>query len=248
MIADGMSRRVRLLLGLAAAVLALAVLGASPQLPPVTLGPGRVVVAPVNLAVRAVPEVEPGIEPVWRELLEYLAARHERVVALEPAGAVQLWNEVMADSTAQGDVSALYDAYSRFARRVAEQGQFDDIVFPSLVARLARVNGHVASWDGVREIVEVPGQLSESIDTLREGRIVLTRSGGSGEIAAASLHVAVFSADGALRFERTGGLVVVQKLVEPQDEHHLELQLVPRRDAFADPAPLRAGIAATFER
>ena len=75
---------------------------------------------------------------------------------------------------------------------------------------------------------------------------MLTRHGASGEIAAASLHVAVFSPTGELRFERTGGLVVLQKLVEPEDDHHLELSVVLRRDAFADPAPLREGIAATF--
>ena len=235
-----------MLLGLAATVLSLAARGESPDSPPALLGPGRVVVVPVNLAVRAVPEVEPGVEPVWRELLQYLASEREHVVALERAGAGQLWNEVMAETSAERDRPNLYELYGRFARRVAEQADFDSIVFPTLVTRAARVRGRSAIWDGTSEPVEVPGQFSETIDTLREGKIVLTRNGATGEIAAASLHVAVLSPSGELRFERTGGLVVLQRLVKPQDEHHLELSAIPRSDAFADPQALREGIAATL--
>jgi hypothetical protein len=235
-----------MLFGLAAALLPLAAPGESSDSPAPSFGPGRVVVVPVNLAVRAVAEVEPGLEHVWRELLQYLASEHLGVVALRREGAGELWNDVMADAAAAGGAPDLYDIYARFARRVAEQTEFGSIVFPTLVTRVARVRGQVASWDGARESVDVPGQLSETIDSLREGKIVLTRNGASGEIAAVSLHVAVFSPSGELRFERMGGLVVLQRLLESHDEHHPELSVVPRPDAFADPAPLRAGIAATF--
>ena len=236
-----------MLLGLAAAVLPLLPLAApGDDSPAPVFGPGRVVVAPVNLAVRAAPEVEPGLEPVWRELLQYLASEHGAVVALERTGAGQLWNEVLTDAGAEGAARDLHDAYARFARRVAEQTEFGSIVFPTLVTRAARVHGRVAIWDGAREPVEVPGQMSQTIDTLREGKIVLTRYGATGEIAAASLHVAVLSPSGELRFERMGGLVVLQDLVAPRNERDIELSVVPRRDAFAAPAPLRERIMATF--
>jgi hypothetical protein len=246
MLERGMSRRVPMLLGLAAAVLSLAARGESTDSPPAKLGPGRVVVVPVNLAVRPVAEVEPGVDPVWRELLQYLGSEREGVIALGREGAAALWDELMVEAAAQGSPPDLYDAYARFARRVAEQVEFGDIVFPTLVTRAARIRGRTASWDGAREPIEVPGQFSETIDTLREGKIVLTRHGANGEIGAASLHVAVFSSSGELRFERIGGLVLLQRLVQPQDDHHLELSVVPRTDAFAHPKPLREGIAATF--
>ena len=72
-----------MLLGLTAAVLPLAAVGESSDSPPSALGPGRVVVVPVNLAVRAVAEVEPGLDPVWRELIQYFVSEHQPVVALE---------------------------------------------------------------------------------------------------------------------------------------------------------------------
>jgi hypothetical protein len=235
-----------MLLGLATAVLSIAASGESRDSPLPAFGPGRVVVAPVNLGVRAVAELEPGLEPVWRELIQYFAATYPSVVALDRDGASQLWSEVMADAAAESTAVDLYATYARFARSVAEQAEYGSIVFPTLVTRAARVAGRAAIWDGARAPLEVPGQMSETIETLREGNIVLTRSGATGRIAAASLHVAVFSPGGELRFERMHGLVLLQELVPPQDEDHLELSVVTRTDAFADPVPLRDGIAATF--
>src|SRR5260370_233192 len=82
--------------------------------------------------------------------------------------------------------------------------------------RAARVNGRVASWDGVGRQIEIPGQFSESLDTYREGKIWLNRHGASGELAATSLHIAVLSPQGELRYQGRGGLVLLQELVRPQ--------------------------------
>jgi hypothetical protein len=235
-----------MLLGLGGSVLWLAVSAESGELRPEALGTGRVVVAPVNLAVRAVAEVEPGIAPVWHALLEFFASEKQPAIALDRGDAGLLWNEVMADAQKAGEGGDLYAAYGRFARRVAEQAQFDSIVFPALVVRSAHVDGRTASWDGVHRPIEIPGQFFESIDTYREGKIWVARHGASGELAAASLHVAVLSSAGELRYEGKGGLVLLQEIVAPPKPSEVELTAVMRKDPFAAPDQLHEGIRAAF--
>ena len=238
-----------MLLGLGAWVLLAASAEAGEQLP-TALGSGRVVIAPVNLAVRAVAEVEPGLDPVWRSLLDYFASGGRPPIALDPKDARALWTEVMIDAKREGAGADLYASYGRFARRVAEQADFDSMVFPTLVMHSARVNGRAANWDGIHRQIEIPGQFNESIDTYRDGKIWLSRSGGTGELAAASLHVAVVSPTGELVYQGTGGLVLLQELIVPQKrkskEKDAELTAVMRNDAFADPNQLREGIRAAF--
>lgn len=241
-----MSRRVRRLFGLGASAWWLVATAASGE-PAAASAPGRVIVVPVNLAVRAVPEVQSGIEPVWHALLEYFVAQ-QPTVALARNDAGLLWNEVMADAQKAGDDKDLYANYARFARRVAEQAPFYRIVFPTIVIHPARLSARTASWDGVHRIVDIPGQFSESIDTYRDGKIWINRHGATGELAAASLHVAVFTAQGELRYEGRGGLVLLQELVAPPESKPRELELIAvmRADPFAAPDQLREGIEAAF--
>jgi hypothetical protein len=236
-----------MLLGLGASALWLAVPAESGERLPAALGSGRVVVVPVNLAVRAVPEVEPGLDPVWRALLQYFASEQKPAIVIDRADAGALWNEVMADAKNTGGDADLYAAYARFARRVGEQVEFDSIVFPTIITHPAKVSGRVASWDGIRRQIDVPGQFSESIDTYREGKIWVNRGGATGELAAASLHVAVLSPKGELRYQGTGGLVLLQVLVRPQKRtDDVEFTAVMRKDPFAAPDQLREGIGAAL--
>jgi hypothetical protein len=235
-----------MLLGLAASALWLAAPAESGEPRPAAIGNGRVVVVPVNLAVRAVAEVEPGREPVWRALLEYFASEEHPVIALARNDAGVLWNEVMADAKQAGEDKNLYAVYGRFARRVAEQAEFDAIVFPALVTRAAHLSGRTADWDGVRRQVDFPGPLAEILDSYREGKIWLDRHGGSGELAAASLHIAVLSPNGELRYAGRGGLVLLQELVAPKKPDDSAFTIVMRKDPFAAPDQLREGIEAAF--
>jgi hypothetical protein len=104
----------------------------------------------------------------------------------------------------------------------------------------------VANWDGVRRPIEVPGQFNESIDTFREGKIWLNRHGATGELAAASLHIAVLNPKGELRYEGRGGLVLLEELAVPAKRSEIELTKVMRKDPFAAPDQLREGIQAAF--
>ena len=211
------------------------------------LGDGRVVIVPLNLGVRAATEVEPGVDPVWREILAHFGARQKPATALERNSAGALWAEVMAEVRAKpgGDV---YEAYAIFARRIADQVDYSAIVFPSLVTRAARIQGKTAAWDGVRRDVELAGR--DTVGTAVGSDLVVMSTGVRGEIAAASLHVAVLSPNGDLRFEGAGGLALLQELEEGGEaaKGGTKVAVEMRQDAFADRTELREGIEAAFRR
>ncbi len=211
------------------------------------LGSGRVVIVPLNLGVRASSEVEPGLEPVWRELLSHFAAQQQPATALERKSAASLWVEVMAEVRAKPNAD-VYEAYGVFARRIADQVDYSAIVFPSLVTRAARVQGQTASWDGVRRRLALPGR--ETVGSVMGSDFVVASTGVRGEIAAASLHVAVLSPDGELRFEGAGGLSVLQQLDAAGEaaKGDAEVAVELRQDAFADASELREGVEAAFRR
>jgi len=212
------------------------------------LGKGRVVIVPLNLGVRATTEVEPGVEPVWRELLSHFAAQNRPATALERKSAAALWAEVMAEVSAKPNPD-VYEAYALFARRIADQVDYSAIVFPSLVTRAARIQGQIAAWDGVRRPIAVPTR--ETVGSVPGSDWLVASTGVRGEIAAASLHVAVLSPDGELRFEGAGGLSLLQQLDENGDAakgSSTQVAVEMRQDAFADPGELREGVEAAFRR
>ena len=208
------------------------------------LGKGRVVLVPPNLGVRAAAEVEGGVEPVWREILEHFAAQPQRATALERNSAAALWREVALEVKANPEAD-VYDAYALFARRIADQVEYSAIVFPSLVTRAARIQGKTAAWDGVRRDVELAGR--DTVGTAMGSDLVVMSTGVRGEIAAASLHVAVLSPNGDLRFEGAGGLALLQQ-IEPDSAEDDEFDVAMRENAFSDSAELREGVEAAFRR
>ncbi|MEM7410218.1 MAG: hypothetical protein AAF430_08300 [Myxococcota bacterium] len=210
----------------------------------VDLGNGRIVLVPPNLGVRAVDEVEPGIEPVWQEMLQHFAAQERPVTAIERTSGVALWNDVMAELQKReeetGQKPGVYDAYALFAQRVAEQVDYEKIVFPSLVTRVAKVRGSTASWDGVRQRIDMP-----SLDVPAIEGLVVAQRGVNGELAAASLHVAILQSDGQLFFEGTGGLALLQE-IKPDTRDEIAATL--RDDAFDDDRALREGVEVAFRK
>jgi hypothetical protein len=210
------------------------------------LGSGRVILVPPNLGVRATAEVEPGVEPVWREILSHFSASQQPATALERKSATALWNEVMAELGAQPHPD-VYQAYALFARRIADQIEYSAIVFPSLVTRAAKVQGQTAAWDGVRRRVALTTPQVGA--PMMGSEMVVSTAGVRGEIAAASLHVAVLTPGGELRFEGAGGLSVLQQ-VDTDDEVPGDRQVAVelRQDAFSDGVELREGVEAAFRR
>lgn len=238
----------RILIALSLPILLALAAAATAGEPPAEPGAGRVVLVPLNLGVPTAAEIEPGLDPVWQAMLQHFGSEGRRIAALERSGATSLWNEVMADARAEGGANDVYQVYRRFAQRVAEQVEYETIVFPSLVTRVATVRGRQAAWDRVSRLVVVPGMMQETIEAWPEGDIRLSRSGATGELAAVSLHVALFSADGVLRFEGKGGLALLQQIKAATIDDGSELRVAARPDAFANAADLHEGIAAAFEQ
>ena len=75
-----------------------------------------VVIVPLNLGVRASSEVEPGVDPVWRELLAHFAAQEQPATALERNSASALWVEVMKEVQSKPEPD-VYKAYAMFVEK-----------------------------------------------------------------------------------------------------------------------------------
>lgn len=217
--------------------------GPHAQADPPGSGPAadRVLLVPLNLAIRAEPRLEPGLEPVWQALVEHFQDRNPRPASLARESANALWNAAQADARKKAGAQAhdVYASYARFARRVAKHVHFGSIVIPSLVERAAKVHGHQAAWDGIRRMVETPRL---------EGAGVGIRSDGiDGVFAAASLHVAVLDPAGKLLFEGVGGLALLQRPELVEEDGRTRLQMRDDPDAFSNAELLREGVAAAFE-
>lgn len=209
---------------------------------------GRVVLVPLNLAVRAAPEVEPGIDPVWEELVRYFEAREPRVASLARDSATDLWKAAASEPEARDGAGKrnVYAAYAHFARRVAQQVEYDSIVIPSLVMRAAKARGQRATWDGVHRIVDTPRAAIAGFET--QGNVNLAVNGIRGNIGAVSLHVAVLTPEGELRFEGTGGLALLQRPALTPEEGGNGVRLTPKSEPFDDRNALREGIESAFVR
>jgi len=230
-------RILRLLLSTTLLLLPAAALADDP--PPALPETGRVLLVPLNLGVRAEPQLSDGLEPVWDELVRMLEQRDPPPAALQRDAAAALWSEVLRASEPGETQAGIYAAYGRFARRVAEQVRFDALVIPSLVTRKAEIHGHQASWDGVHRIVDTP----RPPDLAWSGSLAL---GGRGSLEAASLHVAVLSPEGEIRFEGAGGIALLQDLTLVEDGGGNELRATARATPFVDSDALREGVQAAF--
>lgn len=227
-----------LLLVMTLSLLPTAVMADEPTALPET---GRVVLAPLNMGVRAAPEVADGLEPVWDELVRMLEQRDPPPAALQRDAAAALWSEVVRSDEPGNERAGVYAAYGRFARRVAAQVEFDALVIPSLVMRKAEIHGHQASWDGVHRILDTP----RPADLAWAGSLAL---GGRGSLDAASLHVAVLTPRGEIRFEGAGGIALLQGLALVESGGGSQVQVTPRPEPFADVDALREGVQAAFAR
>jgi hypothetical protein len=212
--------------------------------------PGRLVVAPLNLGLRAPQELRGSEGRVWSELLRYLRQQDRALGALEPSGAERLWAAVVAELAASGAPPELGTASSRFARELRAQVDYDLLVLPSLVLRRARVSGYQASWDGVHRALPVREALLDKalIEATLPGVVVW---GFRGRIAAASLHVAILGASGESIYEGLAGLDVVQELRRERQRGALGSQawrLEPRPDLFANAEDLHEGVERAFAR
>jgi len=188
----------------------------------------RLLVAPLNLALRLPEDLERTVDSVWPILLERGLARAEKVSILEASDAWELWRGVLLEAQLR-DAPELLTVLREFAREVGGQAEFDLLLVPSLVYREARFDGAVARWDGVRR------RLAQSEERDRPDT---TEWAFSGEITGVSLHLLAFDSKGAQVAQGWGGLDLVHELRLEGNRHTLELRARP----FENPDHLREGV------
>lgn len=214
-----------------------------------TLASEGVLVAPLNLALRAPVELQDSDQPVWHELLRYFQSQDRRVIVIAPVDAELVWRNALAELEQSGAGHDLPTASALFARRLGEQVDYGLLLMPSLVLRSARVHGSLASWDGVHRRLHVRTTAANGPIT----EIGLPGNhpgiwGLSGRVSAVSLHVAVLTPDGRFVHQGLGGLDLIQEATLDSRTPHEAWQLVLREAPFADVESVRQGIALAFER
>jgi hypothetical protein len=205
----------------------------------------RVIVAPLNLALRMPAEIDGTQEPVWSALLEHFETRNRAVQQIEPRDAQILWSDVV---NGMGAARELAGATSRFARRLAEHSQYDWLVMPALVMRQATVHGHHAYWDGVRRRVRVGDAWDGLIDEVGSAGDLSAVRGLNGRLAGASLYVVVLAPDGRAVYEGLGGLDLLHEAEVARHARRGEWRMVLREQPFETPRNLQEGIRVALER
>jgi len=206
-----------------------------------------VVVAPLNVAVRAPADLAGKGDPVWTELLSYLQEQDRQVAVISPLSAERLWLAAISDLDLSDRQAALRTGYSRFARELAGHRDFDLLVVPSLVMRPAHVSGLHASWDGVqRPVPNAATAVHRGVgDLMGPGSDFLT-GGLTGKVAAASLHVVVLRADGTRLYDGLGGLDVLQE-ARRDNTPDGTLRFAARAQPFSNREWVAEGVERAFE-
>ena len=205
----------------------------------------RVIVAPLNLALRMPAEIDGMQDPVWQALLEHFETRNRAVQQIENSDAQRLWSGVVNE---MGPARELSGATSRFARQLAEHSDYDLLVMPALVLRRAAVRGHQAYWDGVRRRVSVDDAWDGLIDEIGGTGGDSTVRGLNGRLAGASLYVVVLTPDGHAVSEGLGGLDLLHEAEHARHAQRGEWRVVLREEPFATPRHLQEGIRVALER
>lgn len=210
-----------------------------------------VLVAPFNLPVALPDELRGKTAPVGRALVEYLERRGASVDALPASYAHGLWQETRDELTVGTRPPSLREVCSGLARALAERERFDYLLVPTLVPRLALVQGRRARWDGVeRPIVLRDYRQDRVLQGQTNSSLRFQGSDLSGRLGAASIHLAVLAPSGELLYDGIGGLSLLHEAhgsAEPGSES-LGVELVVREQPFDRPRDLHEGIRIAFER
>jgi hypothetical protein len=204
-----------------------------------------VMVLPLNIAVAIPKELEVPSLAVWQSLEDDLRARGVELKTISYSNSRRLWKQSVeqARRTEKDDAAALLLAMSLLAVELRRHTEFDAVVAPSVLIQQSSVDGTRASWDGVTREIEVHREFR----SLHRSRFRAGKKARS-----ASLHVAVFDANGGLIHVGQGGLDLLVRLsVNGYRSSHLaarEFQYFePRPEVFNDPDLLREGIAKALD-
>jgi len=244
--------RCNTLIGAFVALLTLACAAPKSSTPPEAMtgvpAANRIVVAPLNLALRVPTGVDLDTELLRAELARHFQQMDRTVQEIEPVSATRIWDESLAELTKSGAKPDLAATSQRFALGLAEHAEYDLLVMPSLLLRSGRVRGGGVYWDGVRQRLPVKSTLPFGpIDAVEPMGVRASQWGFRGRVAVVSLYVEVLTPDGRSVYQGIGGLDILQAATRDRDGSG-SWELVDRTDALADRADLSRGITVAFER
>lgn len=196
-------------------------------------GVQRVLLCPPNLVLGLNAELQAGAEPADREVGAYLESRGLTVSRIGFIAGRQDWKLSVSEAKAAG---ALDGAVGVFARRLAQDFEFDAIVMPSLILHQTLMDANNASWDGVDRRLQV-----------RNAPRGTQLHPVSGKAWVATLHVLVFSPAGAKIFEGRGGVDFLMEINAIQEGRKVRYEFRPNTSLFRDDAILRESVMRAFE-
>lgn len=199
-------------------------------------------ILPLNVAAVMPPELEFVSPIIWEELETYLRAGDRKLKTISATSAHELWVKAIKQVRAgpQGARAGFDDAARALALELHKQTEFDAMIAPSLYVREATIANRSASWDGVEREIDF------------EARGLEARSFVSipleGSAPAASLHVAVFDANGDKILDAKGGLELLARVRVSKDDAtgQPKFAFEPRSDLFQNREHVREGIGLAF--
>lgn len=210
----------------------------------------RVVVAPMNLALRLATDLEDAVEPVSGELVSYLRAHGVRVATVDPADAWNVWRDASAALEKKANEPPRIEVVaSAFARVLARETSYDVLVIPSLIFRNAKVEGRFAEWDGVRRRIRVRVRQPEQgggTERAPDPDWAQLPPEWRGKITGLSLHVLLYTAEGRPVFQGFGGLDLVHDAIRER-EASADPSLRLQRELLDDPEHIREGVALALD-
>jgi hypothetical protein len=196
----------------------------------------NLVILPLNVAAVMPTELEASSPVVWKELEVYLRAQGKELKTVSFQNSRQLWLSSIGEARA-ADARARFDDAARvLVGKLARLVDFDAVIVPSLTLREAPIAGRSASWDAVERPLEIEGRERLPADLPLEGMA-----------PAASLHVAVFDAQGKKLHDGIGGLdlLVDARVVRTRASapDAITLEFTTRTELFASRENVQEGIA-----
>lgn len=209
-------------------------------------------ILPLNLAARMPPELEFASPIIWKELELYLVAQGKQLKTVSRETARSLWVRNIRKLRAgpNGARAGYDDAARALAQELRTHAEFDVMIAPSLFIREATISNRSARWDGVERKLEFEARgletwrrAGQGLETWQPAHVPL-----EGVAPAASLHVAVFDAQGEKLHEAQGGLelLVHVRQVGKNPAGGPVFRFATRTDLFENREHVREGISAAF--
>ncbi len=199
-------------------------------------------ILPLNVAAVMPPEFESLSPIIWKELELYLREQGKELKTISREAARNLWlRSIRTVRAGEKGARAGYDDAARaLVLELRKHAAFDALIAPSLFVREARISNRFARWDGVERAVEFEGS------GLAAWSLVATPLEGAAP--AASLHVAVFDANGDKLHEAQGGLelLVRVEVATQEGSGQPSFQFATRTDLFANREHVHEGISLAF--